>query len=397
MDRRDVLRTFALTLVPIAAWTSWPIGFGLAILAGSLGPAVHRGRGALRSASIALVTVYAAAALAAGRGFPAWMAVAAVALFSVALLGMRARFRAGDAAVLTRGVLYGVVAQFVVAVPQLVLTGERAVGTTYHANVLGSAAAFAATLGVSALARPMVGVPRWLAAIGTVAGIAALIASGSRGGALAAIVGIVTVLLVHAATAGDRRRSLAVAAGTSLATLAVAVVFAGLVQQRIGELSDPFDLEGRNVLWTASIDLIRDRPWLGHGGGTWPDAIASTQPNVRTDAIGHPHNQVLLWLHEAGALGFASWVMWWLALASASARGRRHRAAAVGLAAGVAVHAIVEPILSITGLALPLALWWAAAGVAAVPSSTPGAADPVLAGQLPVDDPRDPTVVRRAS
>lgn len=397
MDRRNALRTVALTLVPVAAWTSWPIGFGLAVLAGTLGPVVHRRRDALRSTSIALVTVYAAAALAAGRGPAAWVSVLGVAAFSVALLFVRRRLRPGDAAVLTRGVLYGALAQALLAVPQLVLTGDRALGTTYHANVLGSAAAFATVLGASVWLRPIAGVPRWLAVLGGVAGLAALVASGSRGAALAAIVGVLTVLIVEATTAGDRRRATAVAIGTALATLALMLAFSGLVRERIGALSDPLSLEGRTVLWRASLDLIRDRPWLGHGGGTWPDAIAATQPNVRTDAIPHPHNQALLWLHEAGALGFASWVAWWLALLIASVARRHHRAAAVGIGAGVAVHGIVEPVLSITGLALPLALWWAAAGAAAVAPSDLDAPDPVLPGQAAVDHPSDPTVEGRTA
>jgi O-antigen ligase len=336
--------------------------------------ALSRGRVALpttvRHASIALVTVHVVAAAAAGGGTDAWLAAGSTLLLVVLALAVYARASSGDAVTLGIGFLTGTVAQGAVAAMQATFTGGRASGTTFHPNILGSVAAAGTTLALAELVATDPRLPRWLTWLALVAGVVALVASGSRGGLAAAAAGGATVIAM-AVTARMRtaRPIRATSLAQPLAVMLVAAVAAGALLAaptvaRLADLQAPLDPEGREVLWRASLDLVRERPWLGHGPGTWATAVAAHQPNVRTFASPHPHNQHLLWMTEVGALGWAVWCWWWIALLVGGVRDPRRRAAVLGLAAVVMTHGWVEPILSNTALVIPLAAWWITAGAA---------------------------------
>ncbi|HEX5096612.1 MAG TPA: O-antigen ligase family protein [Acidimicrobiia bacterium] len=156
----------------------------------------------------------------------------------------------------------------------------------------------------------------WSAAVAIVAG--GLWASSSRGGMIAAAVGLAVAAIAgrHAITA--RLRPLTFVAG------AVAVVLVGVgigVIVRAGDDVPSSDLDvlrsqsaqARHFEWEAALDGIVDRPLLGNG----PDSFAVVYPlersaedgasagNIRADK---PHNVFLERASDTGVLGIAAYL-----------------------------------------------------------------------------------------
>ena len=58
------------------------------------------------------------------------------------------------------------------------------------------------------------------------------------------------------------------------------------------------DLNYRTVIWQVGFDLVRERPWLGVGSGTFPQAAGP-----RLDRERRPHNAYLAVVAETGLIG----------------------------------------------------------------------------------------------
>lgn len=217
-------------------------------------------------------------------------------------------------------------------------------------------------IGIAARARARHG-SRWTeqgaapAALALACGLALAIvglATGSRGGGVAFVAGLLVLGALRWSVSGARRGAIAVlallllAAGLAFATAAPAVRsrFEGLGSAH-QEASGSFRLG----VWRDTLALVAASPLTGSGLGTFADALPRFKTAHGELRVEHPENEWLELLAEGGLLGFAA-VAWGLALllrASVAAaracpdpwlRGVAHGAlAALG---ALAVHGLID-------------------------------------------------------
>lgn len=231
---------------------------------------------------------------------------------------------------------------------------------------------------------------RWAWALGlsgaTLAVGMGILASWSRGGWLAAGVGVVVVLFLRS------RRSvalgsvllLAVFAGALLTSLSwralpepVAARFTsipaffgggGVLQQEVND--DNFAVVERVAHWAAAVRMLERETLLGVGAGNYETAYPNYRLPAWEEPLGHAHNAYLNVLAESGVTGFAAFALLWVAaivrllrLRRSSARtGDGYGAALVlgtlGVLAALAVHSMVD-VLFVQGIYMQIALWLA--------------------------------------
>jgi O-antigen ligase len=145
--------------------------------------------------------------------------------------------------------------------------------------------------------------------------------SGSRGGALAAAIGVVAGFLAAGLT-GDRRVAARAITVAVLALVAAVVVFPALgVQVRSTQTANEglFQLgtgSNRAPAWSTAIDVADQQPWTGHGFATTPVIFPAAQSLSNQDQIlGRTHNSYLEAAIDLGWLG----VVWLVALAASGA------------------------------------------------------------------------------
>jgi O-antigen ligase/tetratricopeptide (TPR) repeat protein len=262
--------------------------------------------------------------------------------------------------------------------------GWRAFGPFFNPNLLAASAILLAPVMLALMLRAERPGERLGAGAGTLLFVAALLVSGSRGGALSRVVGGLAFIGV-AAVRGlrlDRRRALAVG-GLVIALLPVLWVFrvpmlgrlahirgtpavaAGSPAANASERSNAF----RVLIWKATARMVRAKPLLGTGAGTFEFALP------RYTVAGYTRMAHESYLQIAAEAGVPALLAWLGALALALARlGSRHGTRdwllpglAGGLVAAMA-HNGVDYSWSVTGTALP---FWALLGAAV--ALTPGA------------------------
>ena len=191
-----------------------------------------------------------------------------------------------------------------------------------------------------------------------------LIASASRAGFLAALIGLMTVLTF--AMVMNRRQ--AINRWTAIAIVAIALCALTLFQlngaalkNNLSELTpgDNALLGLRNVFWSAAVHMIWDAPQLGIGLGGFEHAYPLYADHVYPYNIDKAHNDHL---ELAVGWGLPAAIAWWgalLWLAVKSARGvltrRRDQIyplIAVGATVLVAVHSIFDFTLQLPAVAL---------------------------------------------
>lgn len=197
----------------------------------------------------------------------------------------------------------------------------------------------------------------WLAALLLCSG--ALLASGSRGGALA-FAAALPVVLISAARGRSRGRIGAVAAAAGALAIAILALSGDTLGARFDRLTsaDNGDAQGRVALWLAAADGVAARPWLGYGLGGFERAseLALADPGAwSNDRV---HND---WIELAFGLGLPMALMWWTAcglIVWRCWRGVRERTRdkhlpALGLAAAVfaGAHAVTDFSLAIPAVA----------------------------------------------
>lgn len=206
--------------------------------------------------------------------------------------------------------------------------------------------------------------------------LAALLLTGSRGGAISAIVGLVTLglmLFVHARPKASKGRETAVFAG--VLGLAGLVLFGDLFFSRLAD-SGIHDV-GRLSVYRIVLDMIQSAPLLGYGYGAFADAF----PMFRDRSIGvtgfwdKAHNTYLEMFVGLGLAGGAALLGSILLLVrqclNGVARRRRNElASAVAVAAAVlvGVHALVDFSVQLQAIAITFAALMGA-GVAQSESS----------------------------
>ena len=128
---------------------------------------------------------------------------------------------------------------------------------------------------------------------------ASVIASNSRAGAIlcTALLFVVPILAVLKQTGGARR--LMLTTGTLLAAAAVftAVVGWGRLLERL-RYPDPF--VHRREMLLSSLEMAKERPWMGFGLGTYQEAYPAYALFDIGRIVNHAHNDWAEWLAEGG-------------------------------------------------------------------------------------------------
>jgi O-antigen ligase len=128
---------------------------------------------------------------------------------------------------------------------------------------------------------------------------ASVILSASRAGAVLLTLEILLVLLLSLL----RRDLPGSTVRWVLSRAAVfAVIFTAIVggQVLLGRFLQPDPYVGRRELLLSSIAMLRDRPWLGHGLGAWPDAYPAYALFDSGAYANHAHNDWAEWAAEGG-------------------------------------------------------------------------------------------------
>ncbi|HEY9640516.1 MAG TPA: O-antigen ligase family protein [Coleofasciculaceae cyanobacterium] len=146
--------------------------------------------------------------------------------------------------------------------------------------------------------------PAWLYAA-TFLNLLGIFSSGSRNGL---VVSISQLLLCSLFTKASR----AIWIG---GLVSIGSVLAGITWLGIGGRSHLFGNatdESRLLIWRIALDLMRERPWLGWGLGSYkflyPSRIVGL--NVTETYVGHPHNLWLMLGCEAGLLVTIALTVW---------------------------------------------------------------------------------------
>ncbi len=170
------------------------------------------------------------------------------------------------------------------------------------------------------------------AGLSVLATLSILFLSSGRTGYLS----IVVALTVYAFSISPKRMRL-MAALTVVLALSSLLLLSTSANQRITavyteakpQLSGPADLQqldgassagARLVMWSFSIDQIKERPLLGSGTGSYravSNQVCGDSPACPADNV-HPHNQFLLFGVELGVIGILSYIFYLYSAARSS-------------------------------------------------------------------------------
>jgi O-antigen ligase len=194
-----------------------------------------------------------------------------------------------------------------------------------------------------------------------------MVASGSRAGFMAALVGIATLMAFGSVIAGQRlsRRWAIIGLASVCAVMLVLFMITGdTLTARFDALVETgkFD-QMRLMLWQSAMRMIADSPLLGLGLGTFEPAYPLYADRVLPFVMDKVHND---YLEFAAGLGLPAAILWWAAvlwLAGMCVRGiyvrRRHRhysLLAIAATALVGFHSIFDFSLQIPAIALTYAV-----------------------------------------
>lgn len=140
-----------------------------------------------------------------------------------------------------------------------------------------------------------------------------LLAGGSRGGLIAALVSAGIYLFL---STGSRKKALVVLGGL-ICTLAVVIVAVPSLQHRfLGFFAGTgtVSLERRMVIWDAAWNAVRASPLTGHGTGSFESIVPLFRApdywmNGSEDIVRHAHNIALELWAETGIAGPVLWLI----------------------------------------------------------------------------------------
>lgn len=250
-----------------------------------------------------------------------------------------------------------------------------ATGTFVNRNSFATFLAFGCVLGVALLIESMQRLRRepdpdfvddsyllWIrvavvaAALGVIS--ATLIATQSRMGAVAALIGILVVARIGIARSRLSRPTLAIGGLIALVLATLALLYSGGVIDRIADVDQSWATRG--ALYQQVAQLIAARPWTGFGGGSFEIVFPLVHaPPVGSERVwDKAHNSYLALWSELGIFGGS------LILVALALLGRRLRQAqrsrsvnwlAVAVAQGTlvvgAVHSLADFSLEIEAVA----------------------------------------------
>ena len=149
----------------------------------------------------------------------------------------------------------------------------------------------------------------------------AVIQTGSRGGLLCLIVGILTWAVGSGQTAGARLRGLALGL-FALGVLGFGVLRSDMLRARLLAAAEAGSLAGRENIWPATLSMISERPVVGWGPIENQFEIAKRigeEKKDRRDA----HNIVLDLMSSTGVLGTIPFLIGYLLVLRSAWRARR--------------------------------------------------------------------------
>jgi len=223
---------------------------------------------------------------------------------------------------------------------------------------------------------------RWLLLVALAVLATASLQSHSRGGMLS--LGLTLALLLFALFLATRPRAPIVLAVTGAALLAgwgLLAVSGGITLARLNQIDANYDVEaaGRLTFWQISLDMVRERPWQGHGYGNFEAAFAQHRDERFEERVDKAHNTYVEHLVELGVpatlllyAGPALLFGYCLRGLFVRRRNQVYPLAAAGATLLVALHALVDFSLQIPAVAVTYA---ALLGLG-VAQATPGAKRP---------------------
>jgi hypothetical protein len=201
----------------------------------------------------------------------------------------------------------------------------------------------------------------WL--IGSLILLGALIASDSRAGLIATLVGLVAMFVLALAIAARRqsvRWTLTGGAAAALAILGLFLLNGQNVQSRFENLIETSGSEEiRPEMWNAAYAGLLARPYTGTGLGTYRDVYSLYANSFIPYVVDRAHNDLLEFPMGVGLPAAGAWYLAFLILAIQCARGvlRRHRRriyamTAVGATVLVTVHSLFDFSLQMPAVAV---------------------------------------------
>ena len=222
--------------------------------------------------------------------------------------------------------------------------------------------------------------------------LVALLETGSRGGLIAAVVG----LLVVVALAAPPARGFAARAMVVILVAAGLAVLMWLFGERLFErLSEGVGDQDRLMVYRETIQMILARPILGHGAGTFGDVYPMFQgPGDHNLVWLRTHSTYLQAAAELGIPIFAVTVLTLLFVLGVILRGLSHRTepapaalAALGVAVGLALQSAIDFSVQLQAVALTVVVLLGAGMGEAIASRRRGASvadrDKERAGEVP--------------
>lgn len=168
---------------------------------------------------------------------------------------------------------------------------------------------------------------------------ASIVASQSRAG----LISTALALSVFLSTGRRGRRGVAAALGLSFLLVPCLVAALDVAGQWHG-LQDQLEL--RAAVYTATLEAIARRPWLGHGLGTFAETFRLVRPETVEQTFLQAHNGYLQAALELGVPAATGLVLAFALLAAACWRNARQGAlagrAGAAAAALLGVHALVD-------------------------------------------------------
>jgi tetratricopeptide (TPR) repeat protein/O-antigen ligase len=191
----------------------------------------------------------------------------------------------------------------------------------------------------------------------------AIILTGSRGGLLGLVAGLVAVLVLSLYGRAVSRAALAVAVVLLIGALVASWFGADVALRRVTSARSDAFADVRWAVYDQALRMLGGAPWLGFGLGTFADAFPFYRPpGVPSDKIvDFAHNDYLQLAAETGAAGvlILGWALFGLALFTVRRWLLRHDPFVRGLTAGalgaltaVATHSALDFGLHIPANAL---------------------------------------------
>lgn len=128
---------------------------------------------------------------------------------------------------------------------------------------------------------------------------AALLNTGSRGGLIALVAGLVTLAAIGAYRVGRQNRQVLV--GLLLVVAAVLAVGVLSSSRLLGRLGGGLSAGDRVAVYQDTLEMIAARPWLGQGAGTFADAFPLFHVTASSASVwNRAHNSYLQAIAELG-------------------------------------------------------------------------------------------------